>query len=133
MRVGHLIEHEQRAVRIDVVEADGLERSGFEGHALMHRIGSEQPVEILRGCGLGLEPALGDQGRQPVGGIVGGEQAQDGPVRIGEGGLDGVQAEDEGCGRISACGECRGLPRGAWVKGLEWLGFWRRMRGMAFW
>ena len=35
MRVGHLIEHEQDAVRIDLVEADRGQRLNFEQYALM--------------------------------------------------------------------------------------------------
>ncbi len=52
---------------IDIVEADGRERPGFERHALMHGVGAEQPVEILRGGGLRCELAFGDE-RAPAGG-----------------------------------------------------------------
>ena len=47
LRVGHLIEHEQHAAGVDVVERDRGQRLGFERNALMHRVGAEQPVEIL--------------------------------------------------------------------------------------
>ncbi len=48
MRIGHLIEHEQDAVGIDVVQADRRQGPHLQRHALMHRVGPEQPVEIFR-------------------------------------------------------------------------------------
>ena len=67
--------------------------SGLEHHALMHRVGAEQPVEILGGCRLGLEPALGEERPQPLRRVLRREQFHERPPRIGESGFHGVQAE----------------------------------------
>ncbi len=49
MRIGDLIEHDENAVGVDLVEADGRQLLDLERDPLMHRVGPEQPIEIARG------------------------------------------------------------------------------------
>ena len=74
MRVGHLIEHEQDAVRIDIIQRDEGQGLGLEHYALMHRVGAQQPVEILRRYQLRFQPAFGEEGPEPLRRVLGGKQ-----------------------------------------------------------
>ena len=48
MRVGDLIEHDEDAIGIGLVEPDGRQLLDLERDSLMHLVGAEQPVEIAR-------------------------------------------------------------------------------------
>ena len=95
LRVRDLIEHEQDALGAYVVEFDRRQGLGLEHDALMHGVGSEQPVELLRQRVLGLDAAGLQRGFEPARGILGGEQPPDGPARIGERRLDGMDAVEQ--------------------------------------
>ena len=61
----------------------------------MHRVRPEQPIEIARGGWLDAHAALGDEGGEPMRGILGGDQPHHLALRIGERRLDGVEAEQD--------------------------------------
>ncbi len=118
MRIGDLIEHEQDAVLVDIVQRDGGQGLGLEQHALMHRVGAKQPVEILGRHGLRLESALGEERAEPLRRILGGKHLHHFPPRIGERGFDGVQAEQRDPIGGFPAGVCLGLPRQLGFPGL---------------
>ncbi len=92
--------------------------SASSDDALMHRVGAQQPVEILRRCQLRLQPAFGEEGPEPLRRVLGGKQLHHRPPRIGESGFDGVQAEQHDPIGAVLPGACLGLPRQLGFPGL---------------
>jgi hypothetical protein len=62
VRVCDLVEHDEDAVWIDLIETDGSKLLGLERNPLMHGVRSEQPIEIARGGWLDGHATLGDEG-----------------------------------------------------------------------
>ena len=102
MWVGDLIEHEENAVQVDVVEGERGQRARLERHALMHGVGPKKAIEVLRRDRLGAQSPFGDEIFESLRGIFRGLQAQDGPVRIGERGFDGMDAKEDDAFGLSA-------------------------------
>ena len=59
----------------------------------MDGVGAENPVEVLRTGGLGRDPPSSEEGLKPVSRVFAGEHSHHLSPRIGERGLDRVQAE----------------------------------------
>ena len=95
LRVGDLVEHEQDALGAHIFELDRGQGLRLEHDALMHRVRSEQPVELLRQRVLGLDAAGLQRGVEPARGVFGGEQPPDGPARVGERRLDRMDAVEQ--------------------------------------
>ena len=93
MRIGDLIEHDEDAIGIDLVEPDGRQLLDLERDSLMHLVGAEQPVEIARRGVLDAHVALCGEGSKPLRGVFGGDQPDERAFGIGERGFDGVQPE----------------------------------------
>jgi len=101
VRVGHLIEDKEDAVRVDRIERDRGQGLGFDRHPLMYRVGAQNAVEISRRYRLGLESPTGEGGGEPMSRILGGQHFEDLPPRIAKGGLHGVKAvEKDPIGRL---------------------------------
>ena len=93
LRVGHLVEHEQGAFRVDILERDRGQGLHLERNALVHRVRPKQPVEVARQSGRHRHVALGDYCRKPVRRVLGGKQSDDLTLGIGKRGLDRMDAE----------------------------------------
>jgi hypothetical protein len=92
LRVGHLVEDDENAFGPQIVDLDGGQGRRLEHYPLMHCLGADHPVELSWYRSLGCN-ASGLQGviKTPRG-IFGREQPADDALRVGECGLDGVQA-----------------------------------------
>lgn len=93
MRIGDLIEHDEDAIGIGLVEPDGRQLLDLERDSLMHLVGAEQPVEIARRGVLDAHVALCGEGSKPLRGVFGGDEPHERAFGIGERGFDGVQPE----------------------------------------
>ena len=93
MRIGDLIQHDEDAIGIGLVEPDGRQLLDLERDSLMHLVGAEQSVEIARRGVLDAHVALCGEGSKPLRGVFGGDQPDERPFGIGERGFDGVQPE----------------------------------------
>ena len=105
-----------------IFELDRGQGLGLEHDALMHGVGSEQPVELLRQRVLNLDAAGLQRGFEPARGVFGGEQPSDGPARVGERRLDGMDAVEQdavGIGRPPRISR----PSTAWPKAVLRLVF----------
>ena len=81
-----------KASGVDLVERNRRQRLNLGGNALMHRVETQQPVEIPGRRGFRREAALGKKGAQSVSGILGGDNPHHRPPGIGEGGLDRMKS-----------------------------------------
>src|SRR6202158_6608984 len=75
----------------------------------MHGLRPQQPIEIARACGLERHATLGDEGAQPLRGVLGGHKPGDRPVRIGKRRLDGVEAKQQDAVAVGASACALGL------------------------
>ncbi|GFO83070.1 MAG: hypothetical protein A49_26970 [Methyloceanibacter sp.] len=93
--IGNLIQHEQRSREVELIQGERIERPRLQKNALMHRVRAELPVQCPRKHAFGLKPALRDEGRQPVRGVLGRAEGINRALLVGERGLDGVQTEEQ--------------------------------------
>lgn len=100
MGIGNLIQHKQRSGEIELIQVPRIERPRLQKNALMDRVGAELPVQCPRKHAFGLKPALRDEGRQPVSGVLGCADGINRALLIGERGLNGVQTEEQNPLRI---------------------------------
>ena len=112
LRVGNLIEHKQNAFGRHVLKLDRWQELSLEHHALMHGVRSEQPVELSRQRILGLDAAGLYRGFEPPCGIFGRKHLTDGPVRVGECCLHGVDAIEQNAVGIGRTPQISGLSVG---------------------
>ena len=97
MRVGHLIEHDQRPAiggARQLVPIRLRQRLGFECHALMHRVGTEKAVQVAWGHAVDFRGYGADGLDQPAFGIFRQHEAMNAPLRVLQRRFDGVQAEE---------------------------------------
>ena len=118
MRIGDLVEHRDArgAFGDQVFEGEGLERLGLDGDALVHGAGGQALVKFLAGDDLRGERQL----RQALRRVLRGDELQELPVGVGEGGQHGMRAPQPdgpaflfalGTGEIGGAGPCA---RRAW-------------------
>ena len=96
MRVGDLIEHDQRSAvagRLRQIGQVGFWQGlSFQQRALMHGIGTEQAVEVARLRALGPRATHGERRFQAMLRVVGQQQSADVARRVSDRCLDGVNA-----------------------------------------
>jgi hypothetical protein len=98
VRVGDVIEHDQRAIGLgvlcDLFKAGFIERLGLEHYALVHGVGAKDAIERTWEDTLWGDLAIGKNLTQPVLRVLSHEQAVDLTVRVDERGLNGVHAKE---------------------------------------
>ena len=97
VRIGDLIEHDQWPAvgnASQLVPLRFRQRLRFECHALMHGVGTEEPVEVARRGAINLRGDRTDAFGQPAFGVFGQQQAMDAPRRVLQRRLDRMQAEE---------------------------------------
>ena len=102
LRVGDLIEHKQNAFGRAHLRARPGQGLGLEHHALMHGVGSEQPVELLGSASSALTPRAFSAGSRRRAAFSVASSLPDGPVRVGEcclHGMDAIEQDAVGIGR----------------------------------
>ena len=96
--------------------------ASLEHDALMHGVGSEQPVELPSAAILNLDAAGLQRCFEPARGVFGGEQPSDGPARVGERCLDRVDTVEQDAVGIG-CPPWTYMPSTAWPKAVLRLVF----------
>ncbi|MGY4489019.1 hypothetical protein ACVWWR_008210 [Bradyrhizobium sp. LM3.2] len=95
VRIGDLVEHQHDAVLLQILDVGRGQGIGLGEQALVHRVGRQQPVDLLGPDDLGRDRDCDVLVRQTPCGVLGQRQLADLPLGVGERHGDGVPAIED--------------------------------------